>query len=65
MTPYSVLCIAHRIKTIINYDRVLVMGAGNVEEFDTPLNLYKAGGIFHKMCVASGIDESDILATQF
>lgn len=35
----TVLTIAHRLNTIIECDRVMVMDAGVLIEFDTPLNL--------------------------
>ncbi|KAK9507365.1 hypothetical protein O3M35_007238 [Rhynocoris fuscipes] len=37
----TVITIAHRVRTIIDYDRVLVMGEGRVLEFDTPQNLLR------------------------
>ena len=37
----TVLTIAHRLKTIIHSNRVLVMEQGRVAEFDTPSNLLK------------------------
>ena len=49
----TLLTIAHRLRTILNYDRVLVMSDGQVEEFDTPLNLFRANGIFHVSLVSS------------
>ncbi|KAF7727930.1 hypothetical protein EC973_006818 [Apophysomyces ossiformis] len=58
----SLLCIAHRLRTVIDYDRVLVLDQGNVVEYDTPYNLLvnNAGlGIFRSMCEQSG--EMDIL----
>ncbi|KAI6122204.1 ABC protein, partial [Pisolithus croceorrhizus] len=57
----TLLCIAHRLRTIISYDRVLVMDAGTVAEFDTPYNLYqKEGGLFRGMCERSHITLKDI-----
>ena len=35
----TLLTIAHRIESIINYDKVLVMDNGEVSEYDTPHNL--------------------------
>ncbi|KAJ2401507.1 hypothetical protein GGI23_001353 [Coemansia sp. RSA 2559] len=51
----TVFCIAHRLHTIIDYDRVLVLEKGRVAEFDTPQNLLQMeGGIFRTMCQKSG-----------
>jgi ABC-type multidrug transport system fused ATPase/permease subunit len=48
----TVLTIAHRINTILDYDRVLVMDNGRVAEFDTPDNLLKQQGIFYELVSA-------------
>jgi ABC-type multidrug transport system fused ATPase/permease subunit len=51
----TVLTIAHRLHTVAFYDKVLVMDAGRVAEFDTPLNLLQQkGSIFFSMCERSG-----------
>ncbi|EPS96092.1 hypothetical protein FOMPIDRAFT_101769 [Fomitopsis schrenkii] len=57
----TLLCIAHRLRTIISYDRILVMDAGQIAEFDTPLNLFqKQDSIFRGMCERSGITTAEI-----
>jgi ATP-binding cassette subfamily C (CFTR/MRP) protein 1 len=55
----TLLCIAHRLKTIIGYDRILVMDKGRVAELDRPVVLYEKGGIFRGMCDRSGIRRED------
>ncbi|KAJ7786610.1 pleiotropic drug resistance ABC transporter [Mycena metata] len=46
-----VITIAHRLKTIIDYDRVLVLDDGELVEFGSPRTLLqKTGGIFREMC---------------
>ncbi|KAJ2617833.1 hypothetical protein EV177_000369 [Coemansia sp. RSA 1804] len=51
----TLLCIAHRLRTIIDYDKVLVLDNGRVAEYDTPYNLLqKEDGIFRSMCKESG-----------
>ncbi|OCL11568.1 hypothetical protein AOQ84DRAFT_229156 [Glonium stellatum] len=57
----TLLCIAHRLKTIIGYDRICVMDSGRIAELDTPLSLYEAGGIFRGMCDRSGIRREDFV----
>jgi ATP-binding cassette subfamily C (CFTR/MRP) protein 1 len=55
----TLLCIAHRLRTIINYDRICVMDQGKIAELDTPFALYERGGIFRSMCDRSGIRRED------
>ena len=55
----TLLCIAHRLKTIINYDRICVMDQGRIAELDTPLKLWEEEGIFRGMCDRSGIRRED------
>ncbi|PWW76320.1 P-loop containing nucleoside triphosphate hydrolase protein [Tuber magnatum] len=59
----TLLCIAHRLRTIIKYDRVCVMDAGNIAEMGTPLALFDTGGIFRSMCDRSKIRREDFFAT--
>ena len=55
----TLLCIAHRLKTITNYDRICAMEQGRIAELDTPIKLWEAGGIFKGMCERSGIRSED------
>ena len=53
-TGSIVITIAHRLKTVLDYDRILVLGNGSLLEFDTPHNLLnRQGGVFREMCRAS------------
>jgi len=57
----TLVCIAHRLRTILSYDRILVMDNGEVAEFDTPINLFdREDGIFRGMCNRSSISRTDI-----
>ena len=52
----TVVTIAHRIKTIINYDRILVLANGEIVEYDTPKNLLqKTTGLFSELYRESAI----------
>lgn len=55
----TLLCIAHRLMTIISYDRICVMDQGRIVELDRPLRLWEDGGLFRSMCDRSGIRRED------
>ena len=51
----TIITIAHRLQTIIDYDKVLVLDKGKVIEYDRPFALImEEGGIFRGMCEMSG-----------
>lgn len=57
------LTVAHRLHTIIDSDRVLIMASGKAVEFDEPYNLLQnENGIFHGMVKALGAKEFDRLS---
>lgn len=46
----------------VYYDRILVMDAGNVAEFDAPLSLFdREGSLFRSLCNEAGLTKADIL----
>ncbi|XP_072205259.1 multidrug resistance-associated protein 1 isoform X2 [Excalfactoria chinensis] len=51
----TVLTIAHRLNTIMDYTRVLVLERGEVVECDSPDNLLQAKGLFYSMAKDSGL----------
>ncbi|KAJ3113003.1 hypothetical protein HK098_007865, partial [Nowakowskiella sp. JEL0407] len=55
----TVLTIAHRLRTVVDYDLILVLDHGKLLEFDTPWTLLqKESGSFKKMAEETGeIDE--------
>lgn len=57
-TKCTVLTVAHRLHTIIDSDRVIVMDSGHAAEFDKPHNLLKnENGIFYGMIKSLGPNE--------
>jgi ATP-binding cassette, subfamily C (CFTR/MRP), member 1 len=52
----TIITIAHRINTILDSDRVVVLKQGRVVEFDTPINLVRKQGLFYEL-----VKESDLL----
>ncbi|WVF67988.1 hypothetical protein IAT40_002750 [Kwoniella sp. CBS 6097] len=51
----TLLTIAHRLSSVIDYDRLLVLSDGKVAEFDTPINLLRDdNSLFKSLCEKSG-----------
>ncbi|XP_071665793.1 multidrug resistance-associated protein 1-like isoform X3 [Patagioenas fasciata] len=51
----TILTIAHRLHTVMDSDRVLVLDAGRILEYDTPRNLLQRNGAFSEMVAEAGI----------
>ncbi|XP_061829744.1 multidrug resistance-associated protein 1 [Nerophis lumbriciformis] len=51
----TVLTIAHRLNTIMDYTRVLVLDKGEMIEFDSPSSLIAQRGAFYDMAKDSGL----------
>lgn len=54
----TILTIAHRINTIIDSDRIVVLEKGRAAEFDTPAALMKTGGLFYKLVKEAGLENA-------
>lgn len=58
----TVLTIAHRLHTVMDSDKILVMSAGSLEEFDHPyVLLQNKQGILHSLVEATGTNTSKTL----
>ncbi|AET41687.1 uncharacterized protein Ecym_8418 [Eremothecium cymbalariae DBVPG len=56
----TILTIAHRLRSIIDYDKVLVIDSGELAEYDHPYTLLlNKGSLFYRMCEDS--DELEAL----
>ena len=54
MNESTVITVAHRIKTIIHYDKIIVMDNGKVVEFDTPERLLQnKNSLFYELYTKS------------
>ncbi|KAB8349645.1 hypothetical protein FH972_023664 [Carpinus fangiana] len=51
----TIITIAHRINTILDSDRIIVLEKGRVAEFDTPQALLKTEGLFYKLAKEAGL----------
>uniref|UniRef100_A0ABI7WGZ3 Multidrug resistance-associated protein 1-like n=1 Tax=Felis catus TaxID=9685 RepID=A0ABI7WGZ3_FELCA len=56
----TILTIAHRLHSIIDSDRVLVLDSGRITEFGTPQNLICKKGLFFEMLTEAGITQDSV-----
>jgi ATP-binding cassette subfamily C (CFTR/MRP) protein 1 len=54
----TIITIAHRINTILDSDRIIVLDHGTVAEFDTPSALVQRKGLFYDLVKESGLLDS-------
>ncbi|KAG1740326.1 P-loop containing nucleoside triphosphate hydrolase protein [Suillus lakei] len=57
----TILTIAHRLNTIMESDRVLVLDVGRIAEFDAPSKLMEnQSSIFHSMAMEAGLVQAQL-----
>ncbi|KAJ1729291.1 hypothetical protein LPJ61_003601, partial [Coemansia biformis] len=56
----TVITIAHRLNTVMDSDRILVMDSGAVAEFDTPSNLLARNGYFAQLVASMEFNEATV-----
>ncbi|KAL6915681.1 hypothetical protein FSST1_007176 [Fusarium sambucinum] len=60
-TDRTMIVIAHRLSTVADFDKVLVLDAGRMVEFGTPRELWENDGVFRGMCKRTGSNEEEHL----
>jgi ATP-binding cassette subfamily C (CFTR/MRP) protein 1 len=55
----TIITIAHRINTILDSDRIVVLQQGKVAEFDTPAELIGRRGLFYELVKEAGLLEGN------
>ena len=54
----TIITVAHRINTILDSDRVVVLDKGEVAEFGTPRDLIDKKGMFYSLVREAGLLDS-------
>lgn len=63
VTDSIVLTIAHRLRTVLGSDRIIVLDAGGVAQCDSPDILLQQAGIFRQLATSAGIDATHLVST--
>lgn len=61
----TTVTVAHRLTTIVNSDKIVVIADGNVQESGTHRELVEEGGIYATLCEGQGLtaDAADMMKT--
>lgn len=51
----TIITIAHRINTILDSDRIIVLDKGRVAEFESPAELVRRKGLFYELVREAGL----------
>ncbi|KAJ3541459.1 hypothetical protein NM208_g4600 [Fusarium decemcellulare] len=60
-TDRTLIVIAHRLSTVADFDKILVLDNGQVVEFGTPRELWYKEGAFRNMCESTSASEKERL----
>lgn len=60
----TIIAVAHRLDTVIDYDKILVLGHGSVLEYGSPSELILKNGDFASMVNDTGEDMSKLLRSR-
>ena len=56
---HTILAVAHKLDTILDYDKVVVLDAGRVIECDDPYTLLTRDSAFNKLYTSSLVEEAE------
>ncbi|KAJ2659420.1 hypothetical protein IW148_004251 [Coemansia sp. RSA 1199] len=59
----TILTIAHRLNTVMDSNRILVMDQGTVAEFDTPKNLLARDGPFTQLVASMKLNRGELVSS--
>ena len=60
----TIIAVAHRLDTVIGYDKILVLGGGSVLEYGSPCELIQTDGHFASMIRDTGEEMSKFLISK-